>query len=345
MSTPSPSESVASVLVVDDDPGVLTALAELLGQEGFEVATAPGGAEAIKLAREIRFDVVVCDLRMDGLSGEDTLAAIKAIDPEIEVVMGTGHASVDTAVECMRRGAFDYLTKPYTRETLLRVIRRALESSQLHGAVELSDAARTVASLSPGALTTELPLMAARVFRSEAAALVLQREAELSVYLSEPRPGRDGAVIAPPSPALVRSLAVRGVQTSAPFRFVSPRQEGLSANASDDAYAAALVCPLRTADVTEGALVLLRGQGSPPFTIAVVRRAITFAGLVSLAAARLRTTTAAPRALPESLGRLLRDARQNVEVLRRGTDDGERALRLERLSTIVSALQKLLGTE
>lgn len=343
MNAPSPSESVATVLVVDDDAAVLASVTELLGREGYEVASAPNGAEAVKLAREIRFDVVVCDLRMDGLSGEDTLAAIKAIDPEIEVVMGTGHATVDTAVECMRRGAFDYLTKPYNRETLLRVIRRALESSQLHGAVELSDAARAVAALPAASLTSALPPLAAKLFRSEAAALVVQRDTELAVYSSQPRPARDGALIAPPSTGLVRALAVRGVQTSAPFRFVSPRQEGLSATASDDAYAAALVCPLRSDEATEGALVLLRGQGSPPFTIAVVRRAITFAALVSLATARLRDRNATPRALPESLTRLLREARQNVEVLRQGTDEGERTLRLERLSTVVSALQKLLG--
>ncbi len=323
------------MLVVDDDALMRHSVQDALTAEGFQVAIADSGAAALKLAREIRFDVVLCDLRMVGLSGEDTLASLKAIDPEMEVVMGTAYASVDSAVECMRRGAFDYLIKPYAPDALTRVIRRALEYSRLHGAVELSDAARAIALVPAAELPTRLPQVAQGLFRSDAAALVLQRGNQLEVFQAQE---------AGPSGSLVRGLAIRGLQTSAPFRFVSPRSENLVLQEGDDAYAAGLVCALRTAQQTEGALVLLRKQGSPPFSIAVVRRVMTFASLGALAVAAARNAPTHERQIPEAVGRLLREARQGVAILSasRLTGPGQQET-LDRLVTVVSALEKLLG--
>src|SRR4051812_8972729 len=88
-------------------------LSYLLSHEGFQVTTADSGAAAVEAARVQKFDLAITDLRMPGFDGMDTVSALKAIDPELEVVVGTGYASVETAVECMKRGAYDYIRKPY----------------------------------------------------------------------------------------------------------------------------------------------------------------------------------------------------------------------------------------
>jgi diguanylate cyclase (GGDEF)-like protein len=100
------------VLIVDDEPMIRQLLTDVLGDEGYQVETVPSGEEAILKLRTVRFDYVVTDLMMPGMSGIQVLETVKQLDPETEVIVMTGYASLSTAIECMKLGAGDYLNKP-----------------------------------------------------------------------------------------------------------------------------------------------------------------------------------------------------------------------------------------
>lgn len=123
---------MAKLLVVDDDEGVREFLAEALEMAGHAVSRAPNGFEGWAALTAESFDLVVTDLRMPGLDGMELLRKIRAEQAEVEVVVLTAHGTVDTAVEAMKEGAFDYLQKPLgSPEELRIVVDRALERRKL----------------------------------------------------------------------------------------------------------------------------------------------------------------------------------------------------------------------
>lgn len=101
-----------NVLLVDDELEFLETLVKRLKKRGLNIRTAQSGEEALDITREKKIDVAVLDVRMPGIDGIQTLREIKKIDPLMEVIMLTGHASVEVAIEGMELGAFDYLMKP-----------------------------------------------------------------------------------------------------------------------------------------------------------------------------------------------------------------------------------------
>src|SRR6187399_211512 len=107
-----PTDSNPTVLVVEDDRSNLESLERLFSRENYRVITAHDAKSALDLMRKQRTHVVVTDLMMPGLSGMDLLKAIKTISPETEVVMMTAYGTVETAVEAMRAGAYDFVEKP-----------------------------------------------------------------------------------------------------------------------------------------------------------------------------------------------------------------------------------------
>jgi len=113
------------VLLVDDEEQFVETLAQRLEARDFTVATAFNGDQALEYVRGKDVDVVVLDVLMPGLSGIDTLREMKRIRPLTEVIMLTGHATVETAIEGMKLGAFDYLMKPTEIEDLVEKINKA----------------------------------------------------------------------------------------------------------------------------------------------------------------------------------------------------------------------------
>ena len=120
------AETKASVLVIDDEPGICEMLAFGLEPGGYAVTTAGGGQEAVRLSREEPFELAITDFKMPGMDGAATVEALKRLDPTIEIIVATGYASVETAVACMRRGAFDYIAKPFDFAALIALMERAL---------------------------------------------------------------------------------------------------------------------------------------------------------------------------------------------------------------------------
>ncbi len=116
------------ILVVDDEPSMRDSLSAWLTEDGYEVDDAGNGPEAVELVRQKDFAVCFIDLKMPGgMSGIDTLAQIKALRPETEIVIMTAYATVDTAVEAMKLGARDYIVKPFNPEESSLLTRRILE--------------------------------------------------------------------------------------------------------------------------------------------------------------------------------------------------------------------------
>ena len=116
---------------MDDDQAALSSLGEALGREGYHIAAAGGGAEALRLLEDITPDLVITDLRMRDVDGMKVLETVRATRKEIPVIVMTAFIDKDTAIEAMRRGAYDYLSKPLNLSDTRMVVRRALEQSQL----------------------------------------------------------------------------------------------------------------------------------------------------------------------------------------------------------------------
>jgi two-component system response regulator HydG len=120
-----------TVLVVDDEASNRAALERLLSRERFEVRHASSGREALEIVRAEQVDLVLTDLKMPGMSGIDVLKAVRTIDSDIEVVVMTAYGTVETAVEAMKEGAYDFVSKPLKRVELLKCLRKALEKRSL----------------------------------------------------------------------------------------------------------------------------------------------------------------------------------------------------------------------
>jgi DNA-binding NtrC family response regulator len=119
------------ILIVDDEPDVSHSLALNLEVAGYQVQEAGSGEEAIRLVEKEIFDLVICDLRMEKMSGLEVLRYIKGSSPDTEVLLMTAFAAVETAVQAMKEGAYDYISKPFQHDELLLAVRKALERNQL----------------------------------------------------------------------------------------------------------------------------------------------------------------------------------------------------------------------
>lgn len=125
--------SKASILLIDDETAFLDAMKRRLVKREFSVETATGGMEGLEIleASSNRIEVVVLDVKMPGMDGIETLGEIKRKFPMVEVIMLTGHATVNSAIEGMKRGAFDYLMKPADIDSFTAKIMEAAEKRRL----------------------------------------------------------------------------------------------------------------------------------------------------------------------------------------------------------------------
>src|SRR5687767_12266914 len=119
-----------SVLVVDDDAAIAKVLVALLGQRGLDATSVGSGEEAVKALEERPFDIVLSDVRMPGMDGMQLLDHVTARYPDLPIVLVTAHGSVALAVDAMKRGAADFVQKPFEKEEIGYVVAKALEGSK-----------------------------------------------------------------------------------------------------------------------------------------------------------------------------------------------------------------------
>lgn len=131
----------ASILLVDDDAAFRHVMSGELRRLGHQVTTAASGEEAAESARSQEPEIVLLDLRLPGMDGLETLKTLRSRSPSIEVIMLTGHGSIDSAIECIREGAFDYVTKPCPLDEITMRIQRAIERRALRQRASLLERA------------------------------------------------------------------------------------------------------------------------------------------------------------------------------------------------------------
>ena len=120
-----------SLLVVDDDLYVLESISSLLKEFGFHVSTCHTAAEALEKVKKTKFDVVLTDIKMPAVTGIELLQHIHAFNPQLPVILLTAFAELDVAVDAIKRGAFDFITKPYNPEYLVHAVERAAKYTRL----------------------------------------------------------------------------------------------------------------------------------------------------------------------------------------------------------------------
>jgi two-component system NtrC family sensor kinase len=164
----------ASILVVDDERGIRDLLNWELSGCGYNVTEACDGRQAIELIGQSSFDLVISDVRMPGLGGLEVLRAVREKAPETEIIISTGYATLETAVECVRAGAFDLLQKPCSIPELLSSVGRALERRQLRAVSSLYQACQAIfAAPNDPRLPETIVNVAVRVTSADQAALLL----------------------------------------------------------------------------------------------------------------------------------------------------------------------------
>jgi two-component system, NtrC family, response regulator HydG len=119
------------ILVIDDEEEILEVLSLILTKEGYEVLTSSYGDSAFDIIRNNEISLVLCDLNLGEESGLSILKSMKIIKPDIQFIMITGFGSIDTAVEAMREGAFDFIEKPVRRHNIIKVVEKAFENIEL----------------------------------------------------------------------------------------------------------------------------------------------------------------------------------------------------------------------
>lgn len=253
------------VLVVDDDEDLLGLVSYALSRAGYEVFTAVRGDEGAAAAVPGGFDLVVLDMMLPGMDGVTVLGKIKKSAPFTEVIMLTAHSSVDTAVECMRMGAFDYIRKPFRIEDLEAVAGKAVEKRRLGEVARAALAAGGPNGLMQAIIASALSLLGA----------------DQALVLSE-KNTRGGRLLSGAAGFL--PVCERGAELlpggGGEALSVSPAGDGRFAGLHGAAdTAAAMFIPLAEG----GVLCALRAAGGAPFGESELRRAKSLGPIVSLA--------------------------------------------------------------
>jgi DNA-binding NtrC family response regulator len=122
---------MSNILIIDDEKAIRKTLTEILSYEGYKIEEAGDGEEGLKKFREKTFDVVLCDIKMPKLDGLEFLDKARESNPDVPVIMISGHGTIETAVEAVKKGAYDYISKPPDLNRLLITIRNAMDKTNL----------------------------------------------------------------------------------------------------------------------------------------------------------------------------------------------------------------------
>ena len=122
---------MANILIIDDERAIRKTLSEILGYEGFKVEEAADGEEGLKKFQSNPFDVVLCDIKMPKLDGIEFLSKASETNPDVPIIMISGHGNIETAVDAVKKGAYDYISKPPDLNRLLVTIRNAMDRNKL----------------------------------------------------------------------------------------------------------------------------------------------------------------------------------------------------------------------
>ncbi|MBK7861368.1 MAG: response regulator [Archangiaceae bacterium] len=273
-----------SILVVDDEPGLLDVLEWELGSLGYDVFAVDSGSTAVAVLKETEFDAVISDVRMPGLSGIDVLRMSKQLCPDTEVIIATGFAEMETVVDCVRGGAFDFIQKPFNLPSVMATVERAVERRRLRASTQLYEASLAIsANRDPQALPALITDTALKIFEADTVALWLPTKD--GVYLAH-RVMRAPSTIKLVGPEAVFALARRGKPVLVPTEASMPDLE-LTDGATGILY------PLMAGERLTGVLTVGRFDPQRPFRRGDVERGSALASQVLLAIENVRLATQA----------------------------------------------------
>ncbi|MGA2118085.1 MAG: sigma-54 dependent transcriptional regulator [Bryobacteraceae bacterium] len=148
MESPTVTRTKGRILIVDDELVVRDSLGKWFTSEGYSARPTGSGREALEVLAQSEFDIALIDIKMPGMDGMELQARLKEADPNLTVVIMTGYASVDTAVEALKRGAYDYITKPVDPDELSHLVAKALEHKRAH--MEVARLRENLREVAPG---------------------------------------------------------------------------------------------------------------------------------------------------------------------------------------------------
>ena len=122
---------MSNILIIDDEKAIRKTLSEILSYEGYKIDEAGDGEEGLKKFREVEYDVVLCDIKMPKIDGIEFLEKAKELNHDVPIIMISGHGTIETAVEAVKKGAYDYISKPPDLNRLLITIRNAMDKTSL----------------------------------------------------------------------------------------------------------------------------------------------------------------------------------------------------------------------
>ena len=190
--------TIGRIIVVDDEAELMSALCETLERQGYETAGFLTGEEALAVLKEREFDLLLTDLMMPGMDGIELIRAGLAIDPNLISIIMTGHGTVQTAVEAMKTGAFDYMLKPFKLNTLLPLLSRAmqvrnlrLENMQLKETVAIHELGKAIAFSSDlNAILNKIADAALQQCSADEVSIMLPTKSGRELYVAVVRGGR-----------------------------------------------------------------------------------------------------------------------------------------------------------
>jgi signal transduction histidine kinase len=278
-----------AVLVIDDEAGVRDMLGEALRRKGYTVTEAADGDAAVERVRAARFDVALCDLKMPGIDGLETLRQIKEINPDIEIIIMTGYGTMENAIESHRQGAFDFLVKPVVMQDLLFSVGKALERRDMRERLGLFELSRTIFStLDPDELYGRVLQSAIQVLRGDDASLMLLDEnRNLHIALST---SLQQEILAETHLAIGERVAGRVAQQFEPVVINDDvgRDERFQGVVPLRRVNAAVVCPLVMRGELFGVLNINRVKSPDRYTERDRRNAMILSSLVALALGNAR---------------------------------------------------------
>ena len=268
----------ARILVVDDEPQIAEMISASLQVHGYSVAVAYDGEQGVKMTGLEKFDLAIMDIQMPGMDGITALGEIKKIDPEIEVIIATGHGTMGTAIQSMRKGAFDYLHKPFEIKELLAVVGKALEKRKFN------DITKAIFStIKPEELLRVTIDSITRILKAEESLLVLpDKSGRLGVAISEGL--EDKARLSSRLALCERMMGRLGGEAKSVLLVDEPAKDKTFADLPGiGEIKCALFLPLMEENKPAGLININRVQEGDYFTEDDLHRAKIFGSLVNLA--------------------------------------------------------------
>jgi len=277
-------KSQAKILIVDDEPGIREMLSYELSFREYKVTTAVNGEDALDKLRREKFNLVISDVKMPKMSGLEMLEAIKKTDPNVEVIMSTGYGTIETAVNAMKMGAYDFVQKPFNIDEILAIIERALEKNELKALLEVYEAGKVVfSSLKLNELLPSMAGLSLKIIKADdVSIMLLNPDGKLSVAAAaglEDDARKDTRLILGERIAGKVAVNKEAVVINGPVD-KDPRFSDID---SLREIRSAIVFPLVMEGTTLGVLNANRTSRGDPFTQADLRYATVFCNQISQA--------------------------------------------------------------